>query len=53
MIRPHSAAVMVHLGHLTVVGNDAAEVQKSALAARRAVGMDDELAPSAPSLGRG
>jgi 5-(carboxyamino)imidazole ribonucleotide synthase len=38
----HHARPGRKMGHFTVIGSDAPEVQKSALAARRLIGIGDE-----------
>jgi 5-(carboxyamino)imidazole ribonucleotide synthase len=48
----HHARPGRKMGHFTVIGADAQEVQKSALAARRAIGIEDP-SPQPPSEGRG
>ena len=48
----HHARPGRKMGHFTVIGADAQEVQKSALAARRAIGIEDP-SPQPPSAGRG
>ena len=49
----HHARQGRKMGHFTVIGNDAQQVQKSALAARRLIGIEGEPSPQPPSQGRG
>lgn len=49
----HHARPGRKMGHFTVIGSDAQQVQELALAARRAIGIQDEPSPQPPSQGRG
>ena len=49
----HHARPGRKMGHFTVIGSDARQVQELALAARRAIGIEDEPSPQPPSQGRG
>lgn len=49
----HHARPGRKMGHFTVIGTDPEQVQKSALAARRLIGIEDEPSPQPPSQGRG
>lgn len=49
----HHARPGRKMGHFTVIGNDARQVQELALAARRLLGIQDEPFPQPPAQGRG
>jgi 5-(carboxyamino)imidazole ribonucleotide synthase len=49
----HHARPGRKMGHFTVIGAGAQQVQESALAARRLIGIEDEPSPQPPSQGRG
>ncbi|MDP3513024.1 MAG: 5-(carboxyamino)imidazole ribonucleotide synthase [Sulfuritalea sp.] len=49
----HHARPGRKMGHFTVIGSDARQVQELALAARRAIGIEDEPSSQPPSQGRG
>ena len=48
----HHARPGRKMGHFTVIGSDAPQVQELALAARRLIGIQDEPSPQPPSQGR-
>lgn len=49
----HHARPGRKMGHFTVIGNDARQVQELALAARRLIGIEDEASAQPPALGGG